>query len=48
MNTTKKHSTEVRERAIRLVFEHETACDSQRAAIRSIPEKIGCTAATLC
>ena len=47
MNTTKRYSPEVRERAVRLVFEQEDAYGSQWAAIRSIAEKIGCTAETL-
>ena len=47
MNTTKRYSPEVRERAVRMVFEHEKEYDSQWATIRSISEKIGCTAETL-
>ena len=47
MSTTKRYSPEVRERAVRLVFEQEDAYGSQWAAIRSIAEKIGCTAETL-
>jgi transposase len=40
-------STEVRERAVRLVREHESGYASQWAAIQSIAEKIGCSAETL-
>ena len=47
MNTTKRYSAEVRERAVRLVFEHRAEHDSQWAAIISIAAKIGCTAETL-
>src|SRR5499426_229132 len=42
-----RFSPEVRARAVRMVVEHETAHDSQWAAITSIAEKIGCTAETL-
>ena len=47
MNTTKRYSPEVRERAVRLVFEPETEYESQWAAIGSIAANIGCTAETL-
>ena len=47
MNTSKKFSPEVRERAVRLVFEQEGAHESQWAAIGSIAAKIGCTRETL-
>jgi transposase len=45
--TSPKFSTEVRERAVRMVFEHRTEHTSQWAAIASIAAKIGCTAQTL-
>ena len=41
------YSPEVRERAVRLVFEHQKEYESQWAAIKSIASKIGCTAETL-
>ena len=40
-------SPEVRERAVRMVFEHAQEHASQWAAITSIAEKIGCAAETL-
>jgi transposase-like protein len=46
-STTKKFSPEVRERAVRMVFEHKDQYDSQWAAMASIAEKIGCTTESL-
>ncbi len=42
-----RYSPEVRERAVRMVLEHQGEYASQWEAIRSIAEKIGCTAETL-
>ena len=42
-----RYSPEVRERTVRLVFEHQGEHESQWAAIGSIASKIGCTAETL-
>jgi transposase len=42
-----KYSVEVRERAVRLFFEHQHEYESQRAALNLIASKIGCTAETL-
>jgi len=47
MNTNKRYPAEVRERAVRMVQDHERDYDSEWGAIRSIAEKIGCTAETL-
>ncbi len=47
MGKPSRYSPEVRERAVRMVREHETAHRSQWAAICSIAEKIGCSAETL-
>ena len=47
MSKPTRYSPEVRERAVRLVFDHEHDHPSQWAAIRSVAEKIGCTAETL-
>ena len=45
--TTNKFSPEVRERAVRMVLEHERDYPSRWAAMVSIAEKIGCTAQSL-
>ncbi|MQM39143.1 IS3 family transposase [wastewater metagenome] len=47
MSTAVKCSPEVRERAVRMVLEHQDSYGSQWAAISSIVAKIGCTAETL-
>ena len=44
---SKKYAPEVRERAVRMVFEHQGDHASQWTAIGSIAAKIGCTAETL-
>src|SRR5512143_2565853 len=41
------YSPEVRERAVRMVFDHQHEHPSQWAAIESVAAKIGCTAETL-
>lgn len=45
--TTKHYSPEVRERAVRMVSEHQGEYGLEWAAIQSISAKIGCTAETL-
>jgi transposase len=47
MNKSIRYSPEVRERAVRLVFEHQGEHASQWAALNSIASKIGCTPETL-
>jgi transposase len=42
-----KYSPELRERAVRMVFEHTHEHPSQWAAIRSIAEKLGCRVESL-
>ncbi len=47
MTKRTRYSPEVRERAVRMVFEHQHEHESQWAAIESISTKIGCTSETL-
>ncbi len=47
MARSSRYSQEVRERAVRMVFEHGTQYGSQWEAIRSIAAKIGCSPETL-
>ena len=47
MGRPSRFAPEVRERAVRLVFEHAGQYDSQFSAIRSVAEKIGCSPETL-
>jgi transposase-like protein len=47
MKTVSKYSPEFRERAVRMVFEHQGEHKTQWAAIVSIASKIGCAAETL-
>jgi len=46
-STSKRYAPEVRERAVRLVLEHQYEHESQWAAIGSVAAKVGCTPETL-
>ena len=47
MSSSNRYAPEVRERAVRLVFEHRDEYESEWAAIRSIADKFGCSSETL-
>ena len=47
MNRQAKYPPELRERAIRMVYEQREHHESQWAAIESVAQNIGCTAQTL-
>lgn len=47
MSKSIRYSTEVRQRAVRMVLEHQHEYTSEWATICSIAEKIGCTRETL-
>jgi transposase-like protein len=47
MSKQKRYSPEVKERAVRMLLEHEQEYESRWAAMESIASKIGCSAETL-
>ena len=46
MSKSRRYSREIRERAVRMVFEHEKDYESRRAAPVSISGRTGCTPET--
>lgn len=47
MDKPKRFAPEVKERAVRLLYEQEKEYDSRWAAVKSIAEKVGCSAEAL-
>jgi len=47
MPRSSKYSPELRERAVRMVFDHAQEYPSQWATMRSVAEKLGCTVEAL-
>jgi transposase len=47
MTKTTRFAPEVRERAVRLLWEHEREYPSRWGAVKSIAEKVGCSAVAL-
>ena len=46
-NTSNRYSPEVRERAVRMVFEHQGSYETRGATVAAIAPKIGCIPETL-
>ncbi|MEO1482922.1 MAG: IS3 family transposase, partial [Myxococcota bacterium] len=47
MSKRPRYSTEVRERAVRMLLDQEGSYPSQWSAMRSVAEKFGCSPETL-